>query len=42
VGKKRAARILIKRPYRNREEFIEALDDRAVGESIADMLDFSA
>ncbi len=42
VGKKRAARILIKRPYRNKEEFIASLDDRAVGESIAGMLDFSS
>ena len=41
VGKKRAARILVHRPYRNREEFIAAMDDRTVGEMIADLLDFS-
>ena len=41
VGRKRAARILIHRPYRTKEEFVASMDDRAVGETIADMLDFS-
>jgi radical SAM superfamily enzyme with C-terminal helix-hairpin-helix motif len=41
VGKKRAARILIHRPYRTKEEFVASMDDQAVGETIADMLDFS-
>jgi radical SAM superfamily enzyme with C-terminal helix-hairpin-helix motif len=41
VGKKRAARIMIHRPYRTKEEFIASMDDRKVGETIAEMLDFS-
>ena len=41
VGKKRAANILVHRPYRNREEFIAAMDDRVVGETLAGMLDFT-
>jgi radical SAM superfamily enzyme with C-terminal helix-hairpin-helix motif len=41
VGKKRAANILVHRPYRSREEFIAAMDDRSVGERLAEMLDFS-
>jgi radical SAM superfamily enzyme with C-terminal helix-hairpin-helix motif len=41
VGKKRAANILVHRPYRSKEEFIAAMDDRTVGEKLAEMLDFS-
>ena len=41
VGKKRAANILVHRPYKNREEFIASMDDRAVAESLAKMLDYS-
>ena len=41
VGKKRAANILVHRPYRSKEEFIASMDDRTVGETIAEMLDFS-
>jgi radical SAM superfamily enzyme with C-terminal helix-hairpin-helix motif len=41
VGKKRAANILVHRPYRSKEEFIAAMDDHAVGQTLADMLDFS-
>ena len=41
VGKKRAANILVHRPYKTREEFVTAMDDRIVGETIAEMLDFS-
>ena len=42
VGKKRAANILVHRPYRSKEEFIASMDDRAVGEMLAKMLDFSS
>ena len=41
VGKKRAANILVHRPYRNQEEFIASMDDRSVAESLAKMLDYS-
>lgn len=41
VGKKRAANILVHRPYRSKEEFIASMDDRSVGETLAEMLDFS-
>jgi radical SAM superfamily enzyme with C-terminal helix-hairpin-helix motif len=41
VGKKRAANILVHRPYKNKEEFIASMDDQTVGKAIAEMLDFS-
>ncbi len=41
VGKKRAARIMVHRPYRTKEEFIASMDDRTVGETVAEMLDFT-
>jgi radical SAM superfamily enzyme with C-terminal helix-hairpin-helix motif len=41
VGKKRAANILVHRPYKTREQFVAAMDDRTVGETIAEMLDFT-
>jgi len=40
IGKKRAARILAKRPFRNKEELINSLDDLDVGRKLFEHIKF--
>ncbi len=40
VGKKRAIRILAKRPFKDRKQFIDSLDDPDVGNKILSYLSF--
>jgi len=40
IGKKRAARILAKRPFKNREELIHSLDDLDVGRKLFEYINF--
>jgi len=40
IGKKRAARILAKRPFKNKEEFIHSLDDLDVGRKLFEYIKF--
>lgn len=40
VGKKRATRILVKRPFKNKTEFLDCLDDPRVGSEILDWVCF--
>ncbi|MCJ2534307.1 MAG: radical SAM protein, partial [Candidatus Thermoplasmatota archaeon] len=40
VGKKRAIRILAKRPFKDRKHFIDSLDDPDVGNKILDYISF--
>ena len=40
VGKKRATRILVKRPFKNKTEFLDCLDDPQIGSEILDWVCF--
>jgi len=40
VGRKRAIRILVKRPFRNKEEFLNSFDDRAVAQTLERFIQF--
>ncbi|MBI4362203.1 MAG: radical SAM protein [Euryarchaeota archaeon] len=42
IGERRAARILARRPIQNRQEFIQALDDPRVAESVVPYTQFAA
>jgi radical SAM superfamily enzyme with C-terminal helix-hairpin-helix motif len=41
VGRKRAIRILVNRPFKNKEHFINSLDDADVGKKILDYISFN-
>jgi len=40
IGKKRAIRILAKRPFQNHKDFLSCLDDRQVGKTVLDWIYF--
>jgi DNA uptake protein ComE-like DNA-binding protein len=40
IGKKRASRIILARPFKNAKEFAAAVDDATVAERLIDMITF--
>jgi radical SAM superfamily enzyme with C-terminal helix-hairpin-helix motif len=40
VGKKRAARILLKRPFSNKEQLLKSIDDPEVGQKLLEYMEW--